>query len=199
MFAALTLWAFLGLESATVPAGNVRNPDSTIPRATIVGTAFAAALYILVTIVAFGVVSAEQLAESSAPLAAAATKMWGGLGGTFVAIGACISTFGALNGFTMLSGQVPAAAARDGAFPRRFGVLSARETPTPPRPAPGSIIAGMMVVPHARSPLPPPLEAIEPVSAGLQLLQVTPRHQHIFVQLMHAGRTISRAPDRPRR
>jgi basic amino acid/polyamine antiporter, APA family len=73
--AALTLWAFLGLESATVPAGNVRRPEVTIPRTTIVGTAFAATLYILVTIVAFGAVRLSELAQSSAPLAVVATAM----------------------------------------------------------------------------------------------------------------------------
>ena len=48
--AALTLWAFLGLESATIPAGSIQNPDVTIPRATLVGTTLAAAIYIVSTI-----------------------------------------------------------------------------------------------------------------------------------------------------
>ena len=81
--AALTLWAFLGLESATVPAGNVRRAEVTIPRATIVGTAFAATLYILVTIVAFGAVPLSELARparrwpSSRPrCGAAAAACW---------------------------------------------------------------------------------------------------------------------------
>ncbi len=127
--AALTLWAFLGLESATVPAGNVRHPEVTIPRATIVGTVFAAALYILVTIVAFGAIPLSELAQSSAPLAVVASAMWGSVGGILVAIGACVSTFGTLNGFTLLTGQVPSAAARDGVFPPRFANMSARGTP----------------------------------------------------------------------
>jgi APA family basic amino acid/polyamine antiporter len=127
--AALTLWAYLGLESATVPAGNVIEPEKTIPRATIIGVLTAAVVYILVTTVAIGVVPAETLAASSAPLADVSRAMWGPLGGTLVAIGAVISTFGTLNGFTMLTGQVPYGAALDRVFPERMGRLSRYGTP----------------------------------------------------------------------
>ena len=67
--AALTLWAYLGLESATVPAGDVIDPERTIPRATILGVLIAAAVYISVTTVAIGVVPSAELATSAAPLA----------------------------------------------------------------------------------------------------------------------------------
>lgn len=127
--AALTLWAFIGLESATVPSGEVDQPERTIPRATIIGTALAAVIYIVVTVVVFGVVPLEQLRGSGAPLADLAGMMWGGFGATFVAIAACISTFGTLNGFTLLSGQVPLAAATDRLFPSRFARLSKSGTP----------------------------------------------------------------------
>jgi APA family basic amino acid/polyamine antiporter len=127
--AALTLWAFLGLESATVPAGNVDRPEVTIPRATVIGTTFAAILYVLVTIAVMGLVPLEQLRQSSAPLADAAMTIWGSWGGWLVAIGACVSTFGTLNGFTLLAGQVPLGAAQDGLFPRRFGELTQAGTP----------------------------------------------------------------------
>ncbi len=127
--AALTLWAFIGLESATVPAGDVIEPEKTIPRATIFGTCLAAFVYICVTVVALGVMPSSQLAGSNAPLAEVAGVMWGAAGATFVAIGACISTFGTLNGFTMLTGQVPLGAARDGVFPRAFARISSTGTP----------------------------------------------------------------------
>ena len=75
--AALTLWAYLGLESATVPSGVVIEPEKTIPRATIIGVLIAAVVYIAVTTVAIGVVPAETLAASSAPLADVSRTMWG--------------------------------------------------------------------------------------------------------------------------
>jgi basic amino acid/polyamine antiporter, APA family len=127
--AALTLWAFLGLESATVPAGNVDRPEVTIPRATVIGTTFVAILYVLVTIAVMGIVPLAELRSSAAPLADAAVTIWGSWGGWLVAIGACVSTFGTLNGFTLLTGQVPLGAARDGLFPRRFGQLTKTGTP----------------------------------------------------------------------
>jgi APA family basic amino acid/polyamine antiporter len=127
--AALTLWAFLGLESATVPAGDVIRPEKTIPRATILGVTIAAAVYILVTTVAIGVVPGAQLAASPAPLATAGRAMWGTAGGVLIAVGAVVATFGTLNGFTLLTGQVPYGAARDRLFPAGLGRLSRYGTP----------------------------------------------------------------------
>jgi len=137
--AALTLWAFIGLESATVPAGDVVEPERTIPQATIIGTCLAAVVYIGVTVVALGVMPSDQLAGTNAPLAEVAGFMWGTAGATFIAIGACISTFGTLNGFTMLTGQVPLGAARDGIFPKPFARLSRTGTP-----AFGLIVSNML-------------------------------------------------------
>ncbi len=127
--AALTLWAYLGLESATVPSGDVLEPEKTIPRATIIGVLVTAAVYISVTFVAIGVVPSGELAASSAPLALVASTMWGVAGGLIVAVGAVISTFGTLNGFTLLTGQVPYGAAMDRVFPKSLGELSSYGTP----------------------------------------------------------------------
>lgn len=127
--AAMTLWAYLGLESATVPSGDVVDPKRTIPRATILGVLIAATVYISVTVVAVGVMPREDLAVSTAPLADVAALMWGPAGGLLIAIGAVISTFGTLNGFTLLSGQVPYGAALDRVFPRWFGERSRFGTP----------------------------------------------------------------------
>ena len=127
--AALTLWAFIGLESATVPAGDVVNPSRTIPLATTIGVVFTAIIYIAVTVGVFSLIAPEDLAHSTSPLADAATVKMGVVGGALVAIGACISTFGTLNGFTLLSGQVPYGAAKDGVFPKWFEKTSPQGTP----------------------------------------------------------------------
>jgi basic amino acid/polyamine antiporter, APA family len=125
----LTLFAYLGIESATVPADDVQNPTRTIPRATVVGTIIVAAVYIFSTIGVLGAVPAATLATSPAPYAEAASAMWGSWAYPAVTIGAIISGFGALNGFILLQGQVPLAVARDGLFPERFGRLSAAGVP----------------------------------------------------------------------
>ena len=126
---ALTLWAFLGLESATVPGDEVENPSRTIPLATLAGTCFVAAIYILVTIVAFGTVPLAELSGSSAPLAVVAEELWGTSGALLIGGGAIISTFGTLNGFTLLAGQVPYGAARDGVFPAILGKVTKAGAP----------------------------------------------------------------------
>jgi APA family basic amino acid/polyamine antiporter len=128
--AALTLWAFLGFESATVPAEEVHDPERTIARATVVGTVFTGLIYILATVVVMGVIPSDILARSTAPFGDAAAAMWGSWAGWFVAAGAVVSCFGALNGWILLQGRIPFAAARDGLFPAAFARLSPRGTPT---------------------------------------------------------------------
>jgi APA family basic amino acid/polyamine antiporter len=126
---ALTLFSYLGIESATVPADNVDNPARTIPRATVVGTLIVAVVYIFSTIGVLGALPADVLAASPAPYADAASAMWGNWAAALVTIGAIISGFGALNGFILLQGQVPMAVARDRLFPERFGRLSSTAVP----------------------------------------------------------------------
>jgi APA family basic amino acid/polyamine antiporter len=135
----LTLWAFLGLESATVPAGSIHDPDRTIPRATITGTALAAILYIGSTVGVMSLVAPVALGQSTAPFADAARRFAGEWGARGVALGAAISCFGALNGWVLLAGQLPLAVARDGLFPAIFGRVSPRNTP-----AAGMMVAGVL-------------------------------------------------------
>jgi APA family basic amino acid/polyamine antiporter len=126
---ALTLFSYLGIESATVPAGDVQDPTRTIPRATVVGTLIVAAVYISSTIGVLGALPASVLAASPAPYADAASAMWGNWAYVFVTVGAIISGFGALNGFILLQGQVPMAAGQDKLFPSRFAVVSKAGVP----------------------------------------------------------------------
>ncbi len=127
--APLTMFAFLGLESATVPAGDVREPERTIPRATVLGIAIAGLLYVLGTIVVLGVVPRARLVSSIAPFSDAAQLMWGPWAANIVAVAVMVSSIGALNGWTLLMGQVPMAAANDRLFPDVFGRLSSHHVP----------------------------------------------------------------------
>jgi len=127
--ATLTLWAFLGLESATIPAGSIARPHQTIPRATVAGTLLAAAIYVLSTVGVMGVLPPASLASSTAPFGDAARILAGGGAAAAVALGAALSCFGALNGWVLLSGQLPHAIAADGLFPRVFAHVSPRGVP----------------------------------------------------------------------
>jgi APA family basic amino acid/polyamine antiporter len=137
--AALTLWAFLGLESATIPSGSIHDPDRTIPRATLTGTALTAVVYIASTIGVMSALDPSTLGRSPAPFADAGRTLAGEWAARAVAAGAAVSVFGALNGWTLLCGQLPLAVARDGLFPRVFARLSRRDTP-----AAGFIIGGIL-------------------------------------------------------
>ncbi|MFD7839544.1 amino acid permease [Streptomyces sp. NPDC059761] len=125
--AAILLFSYLGVESAAVSAGEVRDPARNVGRATILGTAGAAAVYLLSTLSVFGLVPHDKLVASQAPFTDAVNAMFsvdggagGTWGGTLVACAAVISMLGALNGWTLLSAQTPYAAARDGLFPKVF-------------------------------------------------------------------------------
>lgn len=127
--ATLTLWAFIGLESATVPAESVDNPKRNIPNATILGICLTAALYLMCMTAVMLMVPNEQLAHSTAPFADAAKIMFGPWGEKIIAIGAIISTFGTLNGWVLMQAQIPLAAAKDGLFPAFFGKKNKADVP----------------------------------------------------------------------
>jgi APA family basic amino acid/polyamine antiporter len=127
--ATLTLFALLGLESATIPDGKVADPERTIPRATMIGTVVTALIYILSCSTVLILLPTAQLALSNAPFADVARMFWGGGAAALVALAGAISGFGALNGWILLQGEVPYVMAKDGAFPKVFAKTSKRNTP----------------------------------------------------------------------
>ena len=136
---AYTLFSFIGVEAATIPAGDVHEPDKTIPRATMIGTIAAATVYLLSTTAVFGAVEQSTLASSDAAFSVAAQNMFGGWAGDAVAVVAVISCLGAMNGLLLLSGQIPMAAEFDGLAPKAFGKLNIRHAP-----GTGLIISGLL-------------------------------------------------------
>ncbi len=118
--AALTVWVFVGLESATVPADEVEHAEHTVPRATLLGTAAVSVVAILATIGVMAVVPLSRLEHSSAPFADATKELFGSWGGGLVAVIALLVALGSLNGWVLLQAQVPKAAADDGLFPAWF-------------------------------------------------------------------------------
>lgn len=138
---ALTLWSLLGLESATVPADDIAYPQRTVPRATVWGTLIAGIATVLACVAVQGVVPADVLAQSPAPMPEAAHRLWGTLAGTLMALVAAVSCLGALNGWALLSAQLPMAAAKDGLMPPLFQRTDARGTPVA-----GLLVGGALAV-----------------------------------------------------
>jgi APA family basic amino acid/polyamine antiporter len=127
--AALTLWAMLGFECATVPAERVQSPQRTIPRATLIGTLAVGLIYLAASTAVFKLLPAEVAAKSPAPFAALVGHFWGSLASTLVVFFAAISCLGALNGWVLLQGEVPLTLARRGVFPQWFGKVNPRGMP----------------------------------------------------------------------
>lgn len=127
--AGLTLWAFLGLECASIPAGSIENPKRTIPLATILGTVIAAVIYIASTVAVMGLVNPSILQNSAAPFTDAANILWGSAGSLVIGIGAIIACLGAINGWILIQGQMAFAMAQDDLMPRIFKKVSPHGAP----------------------------------------------------------------------
>lgn len=136
----LTLFAFLGLECATIPSGHVSHPEKTVSKATILGTLLTTIIYMASTIAVMGLIPPAELHQSQAPFADAAASIWGEEARYLVAGGAVISTFGALNGWILVQGQMPFAAARDKLFPKMFAKENKQGTP-----AFGIVVSSLLV------------------------------------------------------
>ncbi len=149
--ATLTFWAFLGLESATVPAERVAAPERNIPRATLIGVAVTGAIYTFACSAVVLLMPAETLASSGAPMADFIGVHWGGEASTVIALFAAIAAFGALNGWILMQGELPWAMARDGAFPPWFAKLSRFGTPARAHVAASLLVTAVLLLNATRS------------------------------------------------
>ena len=149
--AILTLWALLGLESATVPAGKVENPERNIPLATLWGTLVAAAIYILACSVVVLLIPGSQLAESSAPFADVVRLFWGEGVASTLALFAFISGFGALNGWILVQGEMPRVLANEGVFPALFARESRHGTPGASLFITSGLVTGLVLMNSSRT------------------------------------------------
>jgi arginine:agmatine antiporter len=136
---ALVFWAFTGLESASVAAAVVEDPERNVPIATLAGVLIAALLYIAASIVIFGLAPAPELAASNAPFALAAARTLGETAGPLVAICGGLKALGTLAGWVLMTSQVSRAAADHGLLPPMFARTRAGDTPVA-----GLLVAGLI-------------------------------------------------------
>ena len=127
--ASMALWAYMGIESATVSAGVIENPSRNVPLATIIGLCIAAVVYVLSSTVIMGMLPNEELRTSPAPFAEAARLALGATGAIVISVCAVLKSVGSLGGWMLLVGQSAKAAADDGMFPRVFARLNANGVP----------------------------------------------------------------------
>jgi len=125
----LIMWAFIGVESATLPSEDTISPEKTIPRASILGTLSTTAVYVIAAWGLMSVMPLELLKTSSSPFADAAQRLFGGGGEAIVTVGALFAIGGTLNVCLMMSGTILLAGSRDGLLPRWINKQDARGTP----------------------------------------------------------------------
>ena len=126
----LALYAMLGVESAAMPAGRVKDPGRTIPRATFIGTVLVALIYICVSLVPMLLIPQSELAASNAPFADLFARFVGSGSGKLLAAFVIVSGLGCLNGWTLILGELTVSFARHGGFPPALAKVNSHGAPT---------------------------------------------------------------------
>ena len=158
---ALTLWAFLGMESAAQNSSAVENPKRDVPLACMLGTLGAGVVYILSTTVIQGIVPNEELARSTGPFGLAYATMFSPLVGKAIMALAVLACLGSLLGWQFTIAQTGKSAAEERMFPRVFAKVSSKGAP----------IAGMIV--------------LGVVQTGLALMTISPSLSEQFSVLVN--------------
>ena len=127
----VALFSFIGVEATSIATARVRDPRKNVGRATVIGTAMCALLYVLVTAAVMGLVPSDTLAKDEAPFVSAFQAMFPGTSsaGWLVALVAVVSGFGALIGWTLVTAEIARAASKDVLFPEHFGLTNRFNAP----------------------------------------------------------------------
>lgn len=184
----LTLWAFLGMESAAQNSNAVENPKRDVPLACLFGTLGAAVIYILSTTVIQGIVPNAELAASTGPFGLAYAKMFNPLVGTIIMVLAVIACLGSLLGWQFTVAQTGKAAADDRMFPAIFSRTNAKGAPIT-----GMIILGVVQTLLALMTISPSLneqfEALVGLSVVTNVIPYIVALSALFVMMRNQGIT----------
>jgi amino acid transporter len=138
----LLIFAFAGIEAALVPSGEVREPARTVPRAIALAMIGVTLLYVLLQVVAQGILGNQLALAGASPLADAAAASLGGWAGAVLLAGASISTFGHIGGMTLSIPRMVYAFARDGFLPRTLAAVH----PTTRAPHPAIVVQAVLTL-----------------------------------------------------
>ena len=147
----IALFAMLGLESATVPAARVKDPARTIPRATIAGTVLTAVIYLIVSTVPMMLIPEQELATTSAPFATVMDRFAAAGVGRWLALFVVVSGLGALNGWTLLVGELTRTMAENGVMPAPLARSNRRGAPAVALLVTGAFGSGMILMSYSKS------------------------------------------------
>jgi APA family basic amino acid/polyamine antiporter len=125
-------WAYDGWINITYVAGEIKEPQRTIPRALFLGTAIVITVYVLTNLAYLYVLPIDVMAQSKLVAADVAETFLGRYGGAFVSAAVMISTFGTVNGTVLASARVYYAMAKERLFFRKMETVHPRyRTPGP--------------------------------------------------------------------
>lgn len=127
--ATLALFPMLGFESAMAAGDRVEDPKRTIPRATLLGTAIVGIIYLLSCSAVTMLLPVASVTGSNSPFASFFSELISPEAGALVALFAAVAALGALNGFTLLQGELLLGPARNGMFPAWFAAENRFESP----------------------------------------------------------------------
>lgn len=141
-----TLWAFIGLESATIAAGEMQDPEKNVRKSTIYGIIIAAVIYLAISISSMGAMDNIALAQSTAPLTEILTNALGNSIGKILTVAVVVCILGTVIGWLLSTARVAYAAGIDGVFPKFFGKIN-EKTGTPVNSLVfGSILVNILLV-----------------------------------------------------
>jgi APA family basic amino acid/polyamine antiporter len=147
----IALFAMLGIESASIPAARVDNPGRTIPRATMAGAVVVAAIYVVVCAVPLLLIRQDVLAHASAPFALLMDQFGRAGSGRWLALFVVVSGLGALNGWTLLAGQLTRTMADNGVLPPLFARNNRHGTPATALVITGVLASAMVWMSYSHS------------------------------------------------
>lgn len=125
----LTIWGFIGIETGSVPAKEIKNRSFTVPCATIIGTLMAGLIYIIGIFAMLGVMGTDALSISLAPYADLTSHIFGGNWGNAMKIAAALCALGSFNGWTLVVSRIASGASESGLFPKFFAVENKNGAP----------------------------------------------------------------------
>jgi APA family basic amino acid/polyamine antiporter len=194
--AALVVWAYSGVESATVPAEEVQSPDRTIRRGTLIGYAVATLIFLVAAAAVTGALPNAEIAASARPIAVAAGRTLGPWAEAAIGVFAMAAGIGTLNGWILMSGRIPFTAAQDGIFFRGLGRVHPRfRTPHVGLVA-GTVVSSAMLLLYFSRPL---LGVFNFIVLLAVLTTLVPHLYAAAAEMMLARRDPARYPPRERR
>ncbi|WP_028218954.1 putrescine-ornithine antiporter [Paraburkholderia oxyphila] len=183
---ALTLWAFLGMESAVQNSSAVENPKRDVPLACMCGTLGAAVIYILSTAVIQGIIPNADLAQSTGPFGLAFARMFSPAAGSIVMALAAMACVGSLLGWQFTLAQTAKDASDARMFPSVFGKANEKGAPVG-----GMVIMGIVQSLMALSTISPNLneqfEALVNLAVVTNVLPYIISLSALFVMMRNAG------------